>query len=135
MSTSWTPMLAHFNPGLQQYGSRVPCPCTLMMVYEFALPLNLASREIVCTEWNQQFNGNVLVAGKHCVKRSNINYLVVFQLSVLWRCDPYRWPWQIYEVCPELYTVLPTSLHRHTPHCQHYGMDTRYFLLNFEFYA
>ena len=39
-----------FKPDLHQYGSRVPCPCGLTVVYEISLPL--ARRGIACTEVN-----------------------------------------------------------------------------------
>ena len=52
MSKSLAPML---NTELRQYASRVPsCPCGLMVVYEIAPPLQLASRDIACTDWNRQ---------------------------------------------------------------------------------
>ena len=42
-----------FNPYLCQYVSRVSCPCGLTVVYEISPSLNLASRDITCTEWNR----------------------------------------------------------------------------------
>ena len=39
-----------FDPELRQYASRVPSPCGLTMVYRISPPLNLASRDISCTE-------------------------------------------------------------------------------------
>ena len=44
-----------FDPELRQYASRVPSPCGLTVVYKISPPLNLASRDIACTEWNRQY--------------------------------------------------------------------------------
>ena len=41
-----------FDPELRQYASRVPCRLTL--VYKMSPPLNLASLDITCAEWNRQ---------------------------------------------------------------------------------
>ena len=43
-----------FDPELRQYASRVPSPCGLTVVYKISPSLNLASRDIACTEWNRQ---------------------------------------------------------------------------------
>ena len=43
-----------FDPELRQYAFRVPSPCGLTAVYKIPPPLNLASRDIACTEWNRQ---------------------------------------------------------------------------------
>ena len=42
------------KPDFRQYASRVPCPWGLTVVYKYSTPLNLASRDIACTEWNRQ---------------------------------------------------------------------------------
>ena len=47
MSTGW------FNAELRQYASRVPCICGLTAVYKMFQTLNLASRDIGCTERNR----------------------------------------------------------------------------------
>ena len=57
MSTSWMHAYAGahgFDPELRQYASRVPCPCGLTVVHKISPPLNLASRDITCAEWNRQ---------------------------------------------------------------------------------
>ena len=43
-----------FDPELRQYASSVPSPCVLTVINTIALPLNWASRDIACTEWNRQ---------------------------------------------------------------------------------
>ena len=56
MSTSWTTMLARAGSILScaSIASRVPSPCGLTVVYKNFPPLNLASRDMACTEWNRQ---------------------------------------------------------------------------------
>ena len=43
-----------FDPELGQYASWVRSPYGLTVVYKILPPLNLASRDIACTEWNRQ---------------------------------------------------------------------------------
>ena len=43
-----------FDPELPQYASRISSPCGLTVVYKMSTPLNWASRDIACTEWNRQ---------------------------------------------------------------------------------
>ena len=43
-----------FDPKLRQYASRLPSSCGFTVVYTISPPLNLASRDIVCTMRNRQ---------------------------------------------------------------------------------
>ena len=43
-----------FNPDLRQHASiMVHCSYRMAVIYVISLPLNLASRDITCTDWNR----------------------------------------------------------------------------------
>ena len=66
-------MLSRVRSWSRQYAFWVPCSCELKVIYEIPPPVNLAGRDIDCTEWNRQKNNfffkrrhntNMLRAGK-----------------------------------------------------------------------
>ena len=54
-----------FNPKLRQYIPRVPGTCGLTLVYKISPPLDLASWDIACSEWNWQLIVNCMYAHVH----------------------------------------------------------------------
>lgn len=80
-----------FNSELHQYASRVSAQCGLTVVYKMPPPLNLAGRDIPCSEYNRQWiNKNILFKGLLIVLKIlkfNYRYLVSTQYVRQGRLD------------------------------------------------